>query len=280
MKTVLRSTKSAVALIFALIVGSFTISLLTDPAVVRGGTVTPSSAAGGSFSAASPGPIGGTTSGTGQFTAACTGASPCTLPAAGQFSSGSAPLIVSSSAATVTGTAYAINANTGSGVLELNTLAGNSINFDVAGSSKFNISPGGASYAFDNTVGSMSRMPLSFDAGSIATVTTATNFACFKTVKALTIENNEGVLYSNTACAAGGAVIRTYDCGATAPTNANCSGGTQLTTVSLGTVVGTVVDGTVNSANVAAGEYVCAQIQAAGSCTAIDFDVTSMARPQ
>lgn len=129
----------------------------------------------------------------------------------------------------------------------------------------------------DNNANTMAREPLNFVTASIAT---ATNYGCFKTVKAITIENFEVSDELATGCAAG-SVMRVYSCGASAPANAACSGGTQLTTGTTSTTAGTVVDGTINSANVAAGQYVCAQTQALGaSCSAVQLSGTVMARPQ
>lgn len=129
----------------------------------------------------------------------------------------------------------------------------------------------------DNATVSMARMPLTF---STSSTTTATNFGVYKTVKAITIENVECLDAVATSCT-GGSVVRLYDCGTSAPTNANCSGGTQLTTCTTSTTAGATVDGTVNSAGVAASHYIGEQIQALGAnCTAVGIAVTAMARPQ
>jgi hypothetical protein len=129
----------------------------------------------------------------------------------------------------------------------------------------------------DSAISTWPRMPMVFSIAQTS-ISTGVNLACTKTVKAITIENDEGVWSIGASCSA--PVIRVYDCGTSAPANAACSGGTQLTTNTLSGTAGTVTDGTISSANVAAGHYMCAQIQAAGSCTTLYGQETLMARPQ
>lgn len=129
----------------------------------------------------------------------------------------------------------------------------------------------------DNLVSTLPRMPIAFSIAQTS-ISTGVNLACTKTVKAITIENDEGTWSIGASC--NGQVIRVYDCGTSAPANAGCSGGTQLTTNTYSTTAGTVTDGTISQASVAAGHYMCAQIQASGSCTTMYGQETLMARPQ
>lgn len=142
----------------------------------------------------------------------------------------------------------------------------------------FSVTSGLITLNGDNGVSTMARLPLDFTTSGITS--TGVTFGIYKTVRAITIENFEGLAEIDTSCASG-STLNIYDCGTSAPANAACSGGTSLANVVLSTTPGTAADGTITSANVAAGHYIGAQISALGtSCTALTASISAMARPQ
>lgn len=163
--------------------------------------------------------------------------------------------------------------------LSLLTSSFNAITLFSNTTAKLNVISSGVSISGDNAVNSMAREPIHFGTGTLTSLVTGTNFDCTKIVKAITIENGTGTSIVDTSCT-GGSTLKVFDCGSSAPANAACSGGTAKVTVTLSTTAGTAVAATVNSAAVAAGEYLCAQITTAGTgCTALDASLDIMARP-
>lgn len=231
------------------------------------------------FNPAAPGPIGDTTANSIRSTTACVGTSPCTLPAAGQLSVGSVPLLLSSSAGTVSSTNYGINVNTGAGALELNAISGGQVQLDIAGSAKFSVSANGASYANDNIVGSMGRTGWVFDEGPDTSLSANESMGTWFMPKAVTIEKITLDIKTSPTCSVS-EQITCFDCGSA---TGACTAGQTSTLMSAITIASGAtrqsIDEAINVATVAANEYISCHITA-GTCTVSNNSIQIVTRPQ
>lgn len=106
---------------------------------------------------------------------------------------------------------------------------------------------------------------ISFQPGLLTTLN-ATKAAFHKFTKASTVDNIEGS--ANTFSCVSNPTITVFECG----TSTTCGTPTTIGTVVV-TTAGTVVDGTINSAAITAGDYV-AFAQTAGTCASADLAAT------
>ena len=131
----------------------------------------------------------------------------------------------------------------------------------------------------DNPVNTMARMPLRFDEGREAALVPNESMGTFQVVKAMTIENIILDIKVSPTCSVS-EQIACYDCGAAAGA---CTAGQTSTIMSAITVATgatrTSISEPINTANVAAGEYVSCLITA-GTCTVSDNSIQMMTRPQ
>jgi hypothetical protein len=104
----------------------------------------------------------------------------------------------------------------------------------------------------------------------LLTAVNATKAAFHKFSKASTVDNIEGSAATFT-CAAN-PTVTVYECG----TSTTCASPTTIGTVTIA-AAGTVVDGTVSSAAIAAGDYV-AFAMSAGTCASVDLSATVQVR--
>jgi hypothetical protein len=126
------------------------------------------------------------------------------------------------------------------------------------------LSGGGSSGSI--TVSSNAEQTMVFQPGLLSTiVNTKGNFIKF--VKASTVDNIEISAITLTTCTTN-PTVTVYECG----TSTSCSGPTTIGSLTV-TSAGTVVDGTVSSSAISAGDYVAFAISA-GSCVAINLAAT------
>lgn len=118
----------------------------------------------------------------------------------------------------------------------------------------------------NNAVTSNAIDHLSYQPG-LLTAVNATKAAFHKISKTATVDNIEGS--ANTFSCVSNPTITVFECG----TSTSCSSSpVTIGTVTL-TTAGTVVDGTINSAAITAGDYV-AFAETAGTCASSDIAVT------
>ena len=236
---------------------------------------------GGGTNLAAPGPIGGTTPSTGQFTAlGINGAAPAIGGGIGFSNTGGINCSGVGSAGPEIGNENAnlciSSGNAGSNIVFSN-------NTSILG--KFASSGGaftatyGVGIGTDNIANTMARMPLRFDEGREAALAPNESMGTFQVVKAMTIENIILDIKVSPTCTVSEQIV-CYDCGASAGA---CTAGQTSTVMSAVTVATgatrTSISEPINTANVAAGEYVSCLITA-GTCTVSDNSIQMMARPQ
>ena len=207
---------------------------------------------GGGANLAAPGPIGGTTPSTGQFTSIGLG--------------GAIPVGNNSIQLAAGLDAY------------IQYPAGWWMIYIAGDLSKVAISSALQIHA-DTPVNTMARMPLRFDEGREAALAPNESMGTFQMVKAVTIENIILDIKVSPTCSVS-EQIACYDCGAAAGA---CTTGQTSTVMSAVTVATgatrTSISEPINTANVAAGEYVSCLITA-GTCTVSDNSIQMMTRPQ
>lgn len=131
----------------------------------------------------------------------------------------------------------------------------------------------------DSTVHTMARMPMFFDEGPEVSLAANESMGTFKTVKAITIENIELDIKKSPTCSVS-EQITCYDCGASAGACTSSQTSTIMNAVTIASgATRTSIDESINTANVAAGEYISCLITA-GTCTVSDNSISMMARPQ
>ena len=234
---------------------------------------------GGGANLAAPGPIGGTTPSTGQFT----GIGVNTAPVAGSISFPNTGGINCGGVGT---TGPEIGNATADLCISSGSVSSNiSFNNNTSRLGYFNSSTGlftasfGLGISSDSAVSSMARMPFFFDEGTETALVANESMGTFKTVKAITIENITLDIKKSPACTVS-EQITCYDCGAAAGA---CTAGQTATIMSAVTIATAAtrqsINETINTPNVAAGEYVSCLITA-GTCTVSDNSISMMTRPQ
>ena len=146
--------------------------------------------------------------------------------------------------------------NNGAGVVDAGVAPGAAASLGVGG---------GLSSSGGNIV-SNSVNHISFQPGLMTTVLSAIS-AFHKFSKASTVNNIEAS--ANSLTCGTNPTVTMYECG----TSATCTSPTTIGTVTM-TTTGTVVDGTVSSPSITAGDYVAFAITA-GVCTALDLSVSA-----
>lgn len=169
-------------------------------------------------------------------------------------------------ASTQTITSLTHNANTGQTIVgALTTLPAN-----TSATWTFNSGTGAWMYqgaTSSSITGDLSINSVSYQPGLLTTLN-ATKAAFYKFSKATTVDNIEGS--ANTFSCVGNPTVTVFECG----TSTTCaSSPVTIGTVTL-TAAGAVVDGTINSAAITAGDYV-AFAETAGTCASSDIAVTA-----
>lgn len=126
----------------------------------------------------------------------------------------------------------------------------------------------GGTITSTGTLNSNAEQTINFQPGLLATIVN-TKGNCIKFVKATTVDNIEATAITFSTCSPNPAVS-IYECGV----SSTCaSSPTTIGTVTV-TAAGTIVDGTVSSPTISAGDYVCFAISA-GTCVAINISLSA-----
>lgn len=147
-----------------------------------------------------------------------------------------------------------------------NTIKGTSINDTALTASLPVVTDGGKNLASATQLGSSAELNIDYQPGLITAVA-STKSAFSKFVKASTLDNLE-VSAAAATCTVN-ATITLYECG----TSTGCATPTAMGSATVVTA-GTVVDGTLTSTAITAGDYVAWAISA-GTCTSLDIAATA-----
>lgn len=129
---------------------------------------------------------------------------------------------------------------------------------------------GGSSTGISNSSnGSQATHTIDFSPGLLTTIVN-TKGSVYKITKGSTVDNIEGSAITLTTCSPN-PTITLFECG----TSTTCASSPVTIGSVTVTAAGTVVDGTITSSQVTAGDYIAWAITA-GSCLALDIEATAV----